>query len=87
MFQVNLAHSLEERRSTPALEKLLDQGSNKLITEREVDYSKDSLLKRFVRDKNLNLWLPGDKELIKVLQKATEKYFISNKIGSYYTGN
>jgi hypothetical protein len=55
LFQVNLAHSLEERRSTPALEKLLDQGSNKLITEREVDYSKDSLLKRFVRDKNFNL--------------------------------
>ena len=46
LFQVNLAHSLEERRSTPALEKLLDQGSNKLITSNLVDYSEYSLLNR-----------------------------------------
>ena len=83
LFQCNLAHSLEERRTTPALVKALDQGSINLITRKEVDYSKDSLLDRFVKDNIFNLWLPGDKELIKVLQKAIEKYFISNKIGSY----
>ena len=78
-----MAHSLDERRSTPALEKLLDQGSNKLITSNLVDYSEYSLLNRWKKDNNFNLWLPGEKELIKVLAKAIEKYFISNKIGSY----
>jgi hypothetical protein len=83
LFQCNLAHSLEERRTTPALFKTLDQGSNKLITSKEVDYSKGSLLSRFVRDRNFDLYLPGDKELVKVLKKSIEKYFIEYRIGSY----
>ncbi len=58
LFQVNLAHSLDERRSTPALEKLLDQGSNKLITSNPVDYSEYSLLNRWKKDKHFDLWLP-----------------------------
>ena len=83
LFQVNLAHSLDERRSTPALEKVLDQGSYKLITSSLVDYSKDSLLSRWEKDKDFNFWLPGDKELIKVIKKIIEKSFIRYKIGSY----
>ena len=34
LFQCNLAHSLEERRTTPALVKTLDQGSINLITRK-----------------------------------------------------
>ena len=56
LFQVNLAHSLGERRTTPALERLLDQGSNKLITEKPIDYS-NSFLKQFVQDNKFNLSL------------------------------
>ena len=66
-----------------APERSISTKRNKFNTTETKLLKKESLLDRFTPDKDFNSYYPGETDLIRVIRKSVEKYFIEYQIGSF----